>query len=209
MLTIRRPRKHRNITQRVIRNARSKGVTIVGRRGWRNISLVYAIRRKTRRHALLPEHPADTLWQHITVTPVEPIRPAMRRLHDIGMDRFGSGVSYNFAVHPVTGEVGLGQALDAKGTHTLNLKRIQGYSFDQNAVSLAVVVIGMPGVQMTDKAIHAQSLLIAAMIEEKALTFGHDYNPHRMVAAKDCPTDNIVAVMGRIQRNAKREARKK
>jgi hypothetical protein len=56
----------------------------------------------------------------------------------IGMERFGSGVSYNFLVHMQTGEVAVGQPLDAKGTHTLNEKRVPGYSYDQNLVARAI-----------------------------------------------------------------------
>lgn len=184
------------ITQRVVKRARRKGVTVVSRRGWKNISPVYEWRRRFRKHK---PNPADTLWCHISVTHREEIRKAMRTLHKIGMERFGSGVSYNFGIDMVTGEVGLGQALDAKGTHTVNDKKIPGYSHDQNYVSHAICFIGMPGDKPTPRAIAAAGLLVQAMIEEGALTSGFDFNPHSMAAFKDCPTDNVRAVMPDIQ----------
>jgi hypothetical protein len=126
----------------------------------------------------------------------------MRTLHRIGMERFQSGVSYNFAVHMHSGWVGGGQALDAKGTHTINDKDIPGYSHDQNAVSHAIAFIGMPGDVPSDKAVQAYATLTASLIRQGALTKGHDFNPHSMVAFKDCPTDAVRAVMPEIHRLA-------
>lgn len=193
-----------NITRRVIRNARRRGATVLSRPQWGNVSPVYQWRRINRRHALLPRQPVDTLWQHITVTHRQGLKADMRTLHRIGMERFGSGVSYNFAVDMRTGHIALGQNLDAKGTHTLNDKDVPGYSYDQNAVSLAVVAIGMPGDELSDKAADAIATLIAALVDEGALTRGHDYNPHSLVAWKDCPCDPTRNRMAEIQRKANR-----
>lgn len=177
-----------SITQRVVDNARGKGVKVIGRAGWGNTSTIYQWRRRFRKHA---PNPSDTLWFHITVTRREGIRKDMRTLHRIGMQRFGSGVSYNFCIDMKTGEVGLGQALDAKGTHTVNNKRIDGYSYDQNRVSHAIAFIGMPGDELSPAAIKSAAKLIASMTEERALTQDPDFNPHSMVAWKDCPTDAV------------------
>lgn len=187
------------ITQRVVRNARKRGVKIVDRVQWGNTSRVYQTRRRTRPHKAMP---SDTLWQHITVTRRKGIRYDMRTLHKIGMERFGSGVSYNFGIDMVTGEIGVGQALDAKGTHTVNNKNIDNYSYDQNFVSHAFAFIGMPGDEPSERAIQAAAKLFAAMIDEGALTKDPDYNPHSMVAWKDCPTDAAREVMPRIKRLA-------
>lgn len=192
------------ITTRVVRNARRRGVTVIGRTGWGNTSLVYSRRRRTRPHK---HAPSDTLWQHITVTNRKGIRYDMRTLHRIGMERFGSGVSYNFCIDMKTGEVGVGQALDAKGTHTVNNKNIPNYSYDQNFVSLAFAFIGMPGDKPSDKAIDAAANLFAALIDEGALTEDPDYNPHSMVAYKDCPTDAVRKVMSEIKSLALQRAR--
>lgn len=188
-----------SLTKRVVRNARKKGVKVIGRKGWGNVSRVYQTRRRTRPHK---PGPAGTLWQHISVTNRKGIRYDMRTLHKIGMERFGSGVSYNFGIDIVTGEVGVGQALDAKGTHTVNNKNIPGYSYDQNFVAHALVYIGMPGQKPSDRAKLAAAKLIAAMIEEGALHETFDYNPHSMVAYKDCPTGPMRDTMPQVKRSA-------
>jgi hypothetical protein len=197
------------ITQRVVRNARRRGVTIYSRKRWGTLRvLTYQWRRIFKKHSLLPTKPADTLWQHITVTrPSGDFKADVRKVEDIGWFRFGTGTSYNFLVDMTTGEAALGMPLDAKGAHTLNVKHIPGYSFDQNAVSLAVAVIGMPDTELSHAAKLTITRLVAAMIDEGALTMGHDYNPHSMVAAKDCPCDNTREAMPEINKGARRLAR--
>lgn len=200
------------VTQRVNRRARGMGVIVTPRSGW-GISKatelkIYQKRRLTRHHKLLPTRPVDTIWQHITVTrDTGQTRVSfahdMQTLHRIGMERFGSGVSYNYGVDMQTGQVGLGQSLDAKGTHTLNDKGIPNYSHDQNAVSLAISFIGMPGQKPSERAKLSVARLIASMMIEGVCTPNPDYNPHSMVAAKDCPTDPVREVMPEIYRNAK------
>lgn len=173
------------ITQRVVRNARKRGVKVFTRRQWRSLHPhVYAWRRIFRK---VKPGPADTVVQHITVTRRSDIKSDMRVLEKIGMERFGSGVSYNFAVDMVTGEVGLGQSLDAKGTHTLNDKDVPGYSHDQNYVARAIAVIGMPGDKLSRQAEWSIISLLAAMMDEGAITETFDYDPHSKFAYKDCP----------------------
>lgn len=189
------------ITAKAVRRMRTEyGVTVLERRQWtlNPFSLaVYGTRRRTRAHFLLPDKPADTLWAHITVTynysngKPKSLKQIAREVHQIGMSRFESGISYNLLLHPTTGIVALGQALDAKGTHTVNDKRIPGYSYDQNGVSLAVAVVGMPGDVLSDKAFESFAKIIAALIDVGALTEGFDFNPHSMVAYKDCPTNAV------------------
>lgn len=202
-----------SITTRVIRRAKGMGAEVYNRRQWGNTSLVYAVRRKTKPHKLIPEKPSDTVIQHITVTydnaGVDGFKKAMRTLHQIGMERFGSGVSYNFAISMRTGRIGLGNSLDAKGTHTVNDKNVPNYSYDQNAVGVGIAFIGMPGDRLSAKALKAASILIAAMIKEGALTRGHDYVPHSLFAYKDCPTDEVREHMNTINAQAKVLAREK
>ena len=189
------------LTERVIETARTRyGVTIYDHAQWGSRARdVYTTRLRTRPVTRLK---ADTLVQHITVTALEGIGAAMRTLERIGLERFGSGVSYNFAIHPITGEIGLGAFLEAKGTHTVNDKRVPGFSRDQNAVARAVAVIGMPGVKLRPKAIRALAGLIAAMVDEGALTPTFDYEPHSRFAWKDCPSDDARAKMPQIYRLA-------
>lgn len=197
------------ITMRVVRNARRRGVTVLSRRQWGSEQqAVYAWRRKNK-----PAHqPADTVVQHITVTldhgPLTgDFKADMRTVERIGMERFGSGVSYNFVVDMATGVVGVGQPLDAKGTHTINDKGVPGYSYDQNLVARAIAVLGMPSDKLAPQAERAIGLLLAAMIEEGAVTPGFDYDPHSKFAWKDCPCDSTRNRMPAIRAAAVKEAK--
>lgn len=190
-----------SITQKAVRRMRrTYGLKVYTRNQWTNnptILAKYAWRRVNRHHSLLPKKPVDTLWAHISVTFLEDngkpksMKQIANELHEIGMQRFGTGISYNFLLHPLTGEIALGQALDAAGAHTLNDKGIPGYSFNQNYVSLAVCTVGMPGIKLSHSAELSFAKLIAALQDVGALTEGFDFNPHSMVAPKDCPTDGV------------------
>lgn len=178
------------ITQAVVRNARRRGVKVHNRGQWGSTEAdVYAQRRKDTKAGRWGtfKTKADTVVQHITVTHRTNIKADARTVERIGMERFGSGVSYNFLVDMVTGEVAVGQPLDSKGTHTVNDKNVPGYSHDQNLVARAIAVIGMPGDHLSVKAGAAIVQLLAAMVEEDAITEGFDYVPHSLFAPKDCP----------------------
>lgn len=192
------------ITQRVVRNARRRGVVVLSRRQWGSkLPHVYAWRRIFRR----AKSPADTIVQHITVTtPSGDFKADCRTVEAIGQSRFGSGVSYNWLVDMRTGHVAVGQPLDAKGTHTLNDKGVPGYSFDQNLVARAIAVIGQPGTPLSRDAKLAITRLIAAMMDEGAVTKDPDYDPHSKFAWKDCPCDATRDEMPDIIRGAKRLA---
>ncbi len=194
------------VTQRVVRNARERGCTVYTHRQWDSKHIpTYAFRRKFVKHGLLPKQPVDTIWQHISVTRrTGNFKADVRAVEDIGWKRFLTGFSYNFAVDMVTGEIAVGQPLDAKGAHTLNDKTVPGYSYNQNLVSVAIVVIGMPGDPLSEAAKLSITRLIAAMIEEKVATPDPDYNPHSLVAYKDCPCEPTRREMPDIIKGAKR-----
>lgn len=194
-----------SITTRVVRNARARGLTVLTRAQWgTGHADLYAWRRKHKPHHLLPTHPVDTIWQHITVTePTGDFRVDCQKVEAIGFSRFATGCSYNFMVDMTTGKVGVGMPLDAKGAHTLNDKGTPGYSFDQNAVAVAIAVVGMPDTPLTFKARRAIAHLIAALMDEGAVTPGHDYVPHSLVAAKDCPCSSTRSAMPQIEREAR------
>lgn len=201
------------ITTRFVKRARTRGVTVYTRRQWGGLMVVYAWRRINRRHAQIPKRPTDTLVQHITVTyddgpDAADFKADMRELHAIGMSRFGSGVSYNLGWDMETGEIGLGQALDAAGTHTLNDKHVPNYSENLNYYAVAIAAIGMPGRKPSDRAIEALARTIAALIDVGALTPGHDYVPHSLFAYKECPTDPVRAVMPHVNKRARELARR-
>jgi hypothetical protein len=107
-----------------------------------------------------------------------------------------------------TGQVGVGQPLDAKGTHTVNDKNVSGFSKDQNLVARAIAVIGQPGDKLSDKAARSISHILAAMAEEGATTKNPDYLPHSFFAWKDCPCDATRNRMPTILATAKKLARR-
>jgi hypothetical protein len=62
----------------------------------------------------------------------------------------------------------------------------------------------MPGTPLSKEAEHAIAGLIAAMVDEGALTEGFDYKPHSFVAYKDCPCDATRSRMGAMRAEAMR-----
>lgn len=197
---------------RVRRNARKRGVVILTHKQWGSrLIKLYNSRLLTRPVTVKM---ADTLWQHITVTFDSGVltgdfKKDMQTIERIGAERFNSGVSYNFPIDMRTGMVGQGQLLLAKGTHTVNNKGIPGYSYDQNAVARSFAWIGMPGDKISPEAREAAAQLFAAMMDEGALTQSPDYNPHSLVAPKDCPTDAGRAAMPWILARAHSVKKKK
>lgn len=193
---------------RVLRNLRRRlGKNMVKtRRQWGSrYPAVYEYRLK---YKPVSRVMADTLVQHITVTfdsgtLIGDFYEDMRTVERIGFERFGSGFSYNAAVDMVTGMLGMGMPLKAKGTHTVNDKNVPGYSHDQNLVARAIAALGMPGKELSPKAENTICHFIAAMIDEGALTPDPDYVPHSLFAAKDCPTDAVRNKMDRIYKRAK------
>lgn len=179
------------ITSRVVKNARERGLTVLNHKQWGSEHRdVYAYRREHKP----AQQPADTVVQHITVTLdhgelTGDFKTDVQTVERIGMERFGSGVSYNWVVDMETGMIAVGQPLDAKGTHTINDKKVPGYTYDQNLVARAIAVLGMPDDKLSDKAERAIAHLLAAMIDEGAVTKGFDYVPHSLFAFKDCPCD--------------------
>lgn len=199
------------ITQRVVRRAkRHYDLDVLWHAQYGSRARgVYAWRRKNRPVARLK---ADTVVQHITVTrPSGDFRADVRTVERIGQERFGSGISYNFLVNMADGQIAVGQPLDAKGTHTLNDKDRDGFSFNQNLVARAIAVVGMPGTPLSKEAEESIARLLAAMMDEDAITTHIDYEPHSFFAWKDCPCDATRDRMPEIWKRANelRKARKK
>lgn len=178
---------------------RRRGVEVLTHAEWGSLrASVYRQRLITHPHGLLPGRPVDTLWNHITVTNddgalVGDFKADCREVESIGYQRFGSGVSYNILVdrNATKPRVALGQFLEAKGTHTVNDKDVAGYAYNQNLVALAVAWVGVPGNTLNEHAIEAMVQVRAALIEVGALTDDYDDVPHSLVAAKDCPTNEL------------------
>lgn len=192
-------------TQRVVRNLRARKVKVYTRGQWGSLAgPVYAFRRRFKK-ALVP---CSTVVQHITVTTPKDIKPAAREIERIGLARFGTGCSYNFMVHMETGEVAMGQPLDAKGAHTLNDKNVPGYSHDQNLHARAIAVLGMPNTPLSDAAKESIAHILAALIDEGVVTKSFDYDPHSKFAAKDCPCTPTRNAMAALKKRALRRLKK-
>ena len=180
-----------DLQRRVLRNAARRGVKIRTRAQWGSKHAdTYKTRLITRRVTLAK---ADTFVSHITVTRDDgPLTgdfdTDMREVEQIGWDRFKTGFSYNFGIDHLDGMIGVGMPLMAAGSHTLNDKGVPNYSANQNYVARAAAWMAMPGMVPSDVAKEAFAQLLAAMMNEGALTQGFDFKPHSFFAAKDCPT---------------------
>lgn len=195
-----------NLQDRVVRNAKRRGVEVKTRAQWGSQHRdVYKTRLVTRRVIVTK---APLFVSHITVTRDDgPLTgdffADMREVEQIGLERFGSGFSYNWGIDPVTGMVGVGMPLMAAGTHTVNDKRIDGYPMPPsslNYMARAAAWIGMPGMVPTPEAKEAYAQLLAAHIEEGALTPDFEFKPHSFFASKDCPTQAGRDAMHEIYR---------
>lgn len=192
-------------TVKFIEQARAEGLTVLTRGEWGSrpdgrpwplapdVSDVYQNRREKKPHARLPMRPVGTVWQHISVTEdsgdlTGDFRQDMQTVERIGFQRFGSGFSYNIAVDMTTGMVGIGQPLDAKGTHTVMRVDREGFTHDQNAVALAIVVIGGCDDKLSAKAERSIVLVLVALVRAGLLTPHFDYKPHNFAdPGKACP----------------------
>lgn len=184
-----------------VREARRRGLKVYSRKQWGSQHRALYFKR-------LITHPTirgkfDTVWQHISVTFDDgkltgDFFADMREVERIGFERFGSGFSYTVGFDKDSGRIGLGMPIRAKGTHTVNHKNIRGFSYDQNRVSLAFVMIGVPGDVPSDECVQAMGEFLAVLIDTGKVTLDPDYKPHRLVAAKACPTDAVVAVMPKV-----------
>lgn len=197
-------------TDAFIAACRRRGVEVLEHEDWGAVRVdLYNARLDTRPHALLPGKPVDTVWHHITVTfdhgpLVGEFKADLRKVEAIGVQRFGSGISYNILIdaNAPRPRIAIGQFLEAKGTHTVNDKNVPGFSHDQNLVSVAVAFVGMPGDVLNEHAIEAIVQAEAALIEVGACTTTYDCVPHSLVAFKDCPTDALRDLLPRIRTDA-------
>jgi hypothetical protein len=142
---------------------------------------------------------ASELWLHHSVTPAPAAsdtaeRAAMRKLEEIGQERFGGGVSYSFAVMP-SGRVYEGTGGLRKGAHTAG----------RNSVARAIVLVGnYSSVRPTAAQIAAVAQLVrdgrtAGWWSVDRLSGGHRDAPG---AATSCPGDAAQACIPEINRQA-------
>jgi N-acetylmuramoyl-L-alanine amidase len=187
----------------VRRLRRVYGVKVLTRRQWgTEHPLLYGLRVITHPAKV----PSDTLVQHITVTfdsgkLTGDMVKDMQTLERIGYSRFRSGISYNGAVDR-EGALGIGQNLRAKGTHTVNHKRVPNYSYDQNYWARAIAWIGVEGDRPTEACVETTAKFFACLMDCGHLTEDPDYDPHAKFTAKSCPTPAMISRMPEIRRRA-------
>lgn len=141
---------------------------------------------------------ADWFLHHSTtlapdlVPPYDDEHAAMRRLEDIGQERFGRGISYTFAVMP-SGRIYQGHSINRVGAHTKG----------RNSTARAVVLVGnYDRDRPTPAQLDAVAWLVAdhyrrGLCPRRSLTGGH-----RDVRATDCPGDHAYALIPEINRRA-------
>lgn len=158
---------------------------------------IYAYRLRTK-----PVHlPVRAMFAHITVTSVNGDAGA-RQVEQIGVDRFGSGVSYNWLVDHETHTIYEGQPLRAKGTHTINDKNVAGFPYNLNYYGHAVAFMAMPGDEFCGKCEELFAAIQAAERIEGYVVNSVGYLPHSKFAFKDCPTDPVRNALPRINKRA-------
>lgn len=197
------------LTRRVVRRGRRNGIVVHTRVKWGSrYKQVYTKRVKTHPHTLLPKRPTDTVVAHISVTNRTGYTKAkffadVRTVERIGMERFKSGISYNILWCPRRGHIALGQPFASKGTHTVNVKKLPGFSYDQNAMAIAICMVGPVGIKPTKRALRRLAKFLAILEREKVITGTYDFVPHSSFAAKDCPTDSFRNKLPELRRTAK------
>lgn len=135
---------------------------------------------------------------HITVTHSHGDQ-GMRDIEQIGVDRFGTGVSYNWVVdHKTDHTIYIGQPLAAKGAHTVNNKNVAGFPYNLNYFGHAVAYMGDVTDPVCDDCVDTIAAIFAAEQIEGPMRSGAGIYPHRKFAAKSCPGDKLNARMDDI-----------
>lgn len=180
----------------VVRRLRAGGYRVRTRNQWGSKQAqVYGYRLRAKPVDL----PVDHMFAHITVTDEDGDAGA-RQVERIGMDRFGSGVSYNWLVDHETHTIFEGQPLMAKGAHTVNDKKVPGYPENLNYFGHAVAFMAKPGDPFCDECEELFAAIMAASKLEDVVRDEAVYLPHSKFAAKDCPTDVVRDALPRIHK---------
>lgn len=150
--------------------------------------------------------PCAELWAHHSVTPAPPVNAtfeqdaeAVRKLDDIGQQRFRQGNSYTFPICP-SGRVFEGHSVHRIGAHTKG----------RNTIAAALCFIGNYETQeLTPAQIESAAQLIAhgflsGWWKAAKLSGGHQQAPG---AATACPGRNVMAQLATIDRRAAEVAR--
>lgn len=180
----------------VISRLREAGFAVKTHEEWGSLQRsVYAARLRDKPVNI----PVRYGFLHITVTNVHGDEGA-RLVEAIGMERFGSGVSYNWLVDHTDHTTYQGQFLEAKGTHTINDKNVPGFPYNLNYEGHAVAIMGDVKDPVCDRCVEVIAAIFAAEQLQNCMQRGAHVYPHRTFAAKSCPGDNAVAQLDTINK---------
>lgn len=182
----------------VLARLKAAGFKVKTRSEWGSTeAAIYAERLRTKP----VDFPVSFMFAHITVTSVNGDAGA-RQVEQIGMERFGSGVSYNWLVDHETHTIYEGQPLAAKGTHTVNDLGVAGFPYNLNYAGHAVAFMAMPGDTFCDRCAEMFAAIQAAERLEDVARGDVQFFPHSKFAAKDCPTDAVRNRLDAINKRA-------
>jgi hypothetical protein len=185
--------------KRIIKELRGAGFTVLSRKQWRSRHRARYQWRRIHRH--FPGR-AKEFFAHVTVTDrTKNFAADVRLVEQIGWDRFRTGISYNYAVDQVTGEIAIGMPHDAAGAHTLNDKDVSGFPSNLNYYGHAIAWIGNVGDRPSQRCKDAYSAIIAAEKKHNAAQRGARILPHSKFAWKECPltvmTNALPDILGK------------
>jgi hypothetical protein len=145
--------------------------------------------------------PAREVWLHHSVTVAPDLVPpwgdddaAVRRLEEIGEDRFGGGISYTWVLTP-SGRLYEGHGIDRQGAHTKG----------RNSIARAICWVGNydttspPDTLLTGTALLLRHGVAQGWWPAARLAGGHRDAPGASTA---CPGRRAEAVIGEINRRA-------
>ena len=171
----------------VVARLRGAGYKVKNKRQWDSRYLgTYALRLRSKP----VDFPVDHFFAHITVTEGKGDE-GVREVEQIGMDRFGSAISYNWVVCHSNHTIYVGMPLGAKGAHTVNDKKVAGFPENLNYHGHAVAFLGMPGDEFCLECAELFAAIAAAERIEGVARDTAKFLPHSQFAAKDCPTDAV------------------
>lgn len=120
---------------------------------------------------------------------------AIRRIEQIGQDRFGWGISYSFPICP-SGRIFLGHRLNGVGTHTA------GY----NSSTFAICLVGNYDHDVpTEEQLEAAAWLMRHGKAQGWTTDDQLDGGHRDLKATACPGQNAYVLIPEINRRAKED----
>jgi N-acetylmuramoyl-L-alanine amidase len=186
---------------RIVRELRQAGFRVLTRKQWGSRHRRLYQWRRIHRH--FPGR-AKCFFAHVTVTNrTDNFAADVRLVERIGYERFGTGISYNYAVDQRTGTIAIGMPHDAAGAHTLNDKGIEGFPENLNYFGHAIAWIGNVGDRPSQDCKDAFSAIIAAEKKHNAARDRGRIYPHSKFAWKECPLTVMTNALPAILEKSK------